>query len=184
MTSYQEEQRLKQEFLSLTATGVAKFLEGKWTLDSEKMTLNGPGERAIDFGLPWNNDSRIIISGCWINDLSQHLPYKREKTEITVSKEKTHEQIARDITRRLLPDYERVLEKTIYFRAKHLEYQSQKNAAMEKIKIAIGGDADIREGQIFGYEPYSFQAKYHSDGEISLEITLPVEKAVKLLEQI
>lgn len=191
MATYQEEREQEKKYLSGMARKVISLLGGEWAVDrkwlkdtNNGLMLNGPDGRALHFCVGWAAKGRLGISGSFRNGLNQHLPYDREKTEITVSKDKTPAQIAKDIERRLMPVYERVLARAGEMKARCDEYEKEKSRALERVREAMGGDADVRQGEVFGYKPYSFQAKYYGEGQIKFEITLPLAKAVTVLKRL
>jgi len=184
----QEEREQKQAYLLKTVKKVSSFLEGKWFIDKEwngnGLILNGLDDRSLHFSINWRNKDRLEIGGSYRDGLSQHLPYKSEKTEITVARNKLPEQIAKDVSRRLMPAYERVLAKAKASKASQDRYESEKAQALERVKEAVGGDTDVRHDEVFGYEPHSFHAKYYGEGQIQFEITLPLAKALKFLRRL
>lgn len=181
----------EQEYLIDIASKVASLLDGDWTIDQERLDggypgifLNGPDDKSLHFVIPWNNDNRLEISGSFRNGLNQHLPYSgdREKTEITVAKSKAPEQIAKDIERRLMPPYERVLAQTKERKAKADAYEAEKMRALETIRDAMGEGASIKDDDVIRYNSFC-RAKYYG-GTIKIEVELPVDKAVEILRQI
>ena len=62
-------------------------------------------------GPGWHQQNKIHISACYPKDSRghDHIGYKETRVSINVSAEKTAEQIAKDITRRILPEYLRQL---------------------------------------------------------------------------
>lgn len=181
----------EQEYLIDIASKVAVLLDGDWAIDNERLEnspgilLNGPEDKILHFTTPYNNTARLEINGIFPHDLSQHLSYSvdREKTEITVAKSKTPEQIARDITKRLMPPYERMLAQTRERKADADFHEGRKRKALELLRNAIGEKAIIRQDEVISYDP-SCCAKYYGDGSIKLELILPVDKAVEILRQI
>lgn len=74
--------------------------------------VNGLEGLYLSIGSYGNPEQRIGVSGQYPRDAKgQHInaPYNEEFPRITVSSTKTPEQIAKDITRRLLPEYRRLL---------------------------------------------------------------------------
>lgn len=179
--------------LTKLAEAVCPHLESNWFV---KKDWEGNGvmitvdQKQLHFYFAWNND-RLIISGSWPNGLSRFLPYNKLNTEITVSKNKAPEVIARDITKRLLPNYEEVLAEILKQKVVEDIYQDNKKVALKKVVEAIGGNAHIIEHsqQVHSYEPYDCTVEYRGgardeEEQIRLEINLPLEKAFKLLREI
>jgi hypothetical protein len=182
--TYQEE----REFLKAIGEKVAPLLGDEWLIDHSwegpTIMLTGNEDRAIILSLAWNNKQRLVINGSFQNDLVQYLPYyeDREKTEITVKMDSTPERIAKEIKRRLMPPYERILAYAKERKEKDDEYQAEKRRALEMVKEAIGEDASVyMDEEVLAYDPYPINASY-SMGEIKLHITLPLEKAIEILK--
>lgn len=184
---------MKEEkaYLADLTDKIAILLDGVWATDQERLEsgypgrfLNGPEDKILHFTTPYNNTARVEINGIFHHDLSQHLPYNmnREKTEITVARSKTPEQIARDIERRLMPPYERVLAQTKDRKAKADAYEAKKMRAIDAIRDAMGSGASIKDGDVIRYNPFC-RARYYG-GDIKIEVELPVDKAVEILRQI
>jgi hypothetical protein len=182
--TYQEE----KEFLKAIGEKVAPLLGDEWLIDhsweGRGVMLTGNEGRAIILYLAWNNKNRLVIDGSFQNGLNQYLPYyeKREKTEITVKADSTPERIAKEIKRRLMPPYERVLAYTKEAKRRDDEHKAEKRRALEMVKEAIGEDARVyMDEEVLAYDPYPINASY-SMGEIKLHITLPLEKAIEILK--
>jgi len=65
----------------------------------------------LHFGTWWNDNTKLHISATYPKDSRghEHIRYKETRVSINVSAAKTPEQIAKDIVRRILPDYTRQL---------------------------------------------------------------------------
>ena len=165
------------------AMEVCECMKG-WQLD-DREDLYGAvlsdGVRSLMFAPIWGNTERMEIRG-YYGDLGQFLPYDKEKTEITVSMAKTPERIARDVEKRLLPAYERVLAKAMENKESYEKREAEKRSTLEAVKQAIGGDANvIQDDRVVSYRPFHCLAKYRSGKEVVLELTLPLVKAVGIL---
>lgn len=196
MNPYQEEEAQKKATLKRIAEAVAPLLENGWHIDTDHpderrgISLISEGERRLLFDIGWSTNDRLEIYGSFDNGLAQYLPYQsqRPKTEISVAVTKTPEKIAQDIKRRLLPNYEQVLAAAKEYKKRDDDYKATRKQAMEQIKTAIGGDVDFlshtQRDELYGYKPYSFEAKYHSNDEIEFTLTLPFKKALEVLKSI
>jgi len=135
--------------------------------------------------------NRLEIRGSFGSNIARYRPYRGDpaygKTEITVSLSKSPEKIARDITTRLLPHYQRMLAYAQEGKRKDDEYKSRKKDVLNQVIAAIGGDAQMHrydENIVYGYQPYRFEAKYWVDNDLEIKITLPMGQALKVLEYI
>ena len=187
MTDYEEREKLREIVLA-----IAPFLDD-WQLNDKDnyrgLYLCSPDGKGLYFNFPWNKPDRIEIRGIFPNGLNQYWPYsgEREKTEITVSITKTPKKIAQDIKKRLLPPYERMLTIAKERKQKDDQYDAKRRQTMEMVKEAIGGNVDFvehREGELYGYKPYSFRAKYCSGDEVEITIRLTLQKAIEALKKI
>jgi len=185
MTDKEEGELAKED-----ARRICEFLDG-WELDEDidstsyvwRGLARSAEGRQLLFRLEWNKNDRLEISGSWGMGLYQFLPYNREKTEITVSRKKSPEKIAKEIERRLLPAYERMFAKAVRHKEANDSYEKRKKDALEAIKAAIGGDAHFTSdgNKVYSYEPYNCDAEFYTD-EVKLELRLPLEKAVRMLK--
>lgn len=181
----------EQEYLIDITNKIATLLDGDWAIYKDRLDgiypgifLNGPDDKSLHFTTSYNNTERLEINGIFPNDLSQHLKYgmDREKTEITVAKSKTPEQIAKDITKRLMPPYERVLAQAKERKADADFHEGRKKKALELIRDAMGEGASIKDDEVYRHSPFC-RARYYGGG-IKIEVELPVDKAVEILRQV
>ncbi len=106
------------------AQAVAKALGDGWTYnDADNRDVDGEWPRwaqiartdggGLHVSREWNT-GRYLWSGEYPRDASGHdqTPYNAKRPSITVSPDKSPEQVARDITRRLVPDYLALLAQT------------------------------------------------------------------------
>ena len=165
------------------AMEVCECMKG-WQLDDREDlygTVLSNGVRSLMFAPIWGNTERMEISG-YYGDLGRFLPYDREKAEITVSMAKTPERMARDIEKRLLPAYERVLARVMEGKKGYDRYEAEKREVLESVRQAIGRDAHvIQDDRVVSYRPFHCLVKYRSGKEVVLELTLPLAKAVGIL---
>jgi hypothetical protein len=96
---------------------------------------------------------QLNISTSVANDLREHRPYYREgeapKTSINVSASKDAQQIAADIRRRLLPEYERDASACKALKAGHDDHNAQRILALTKVAAPFGEHVhcDERSGE-------------------------------------
>lgn len=171
------------------AQNLCRLLDGDWLIDRHRLEDGYPGifincadGRCLHISIPWNRENRYEIEGSFEYGLAQHLPYmdQREKTSITVSQNKSVEQIVQDITKRLLPAYERVLAQAKENKAAHDKREQDKQYALEIIQ-SILGDAHIRNDECYAMHK-NVTARYYSTGDISLKMTVPFAKATEILK--
>lgn len=99
--------------------------------------------------------------------------------------DKTPERIAGDIEKCLLPAYERMLAKAVEGKEANDRYEKEKREVLEAVRRVIGGDAHvIQGGRVISYRPFHCDAEYSSGWEVKLKVTLPLEKAIKVLKML
>ncbi len=135
-------------------------------------------EKSLYFRLDWKDKTRLNISGGF-EDCNQYLPYEREKTEITVSKDKPVERIVKDIQNRLLPGYERMLAYALERKAREDEYLAKKKVELEEIAGLIK-ESTIKDDEVYTWKNY-LSCKFRSHGEWDLKALLFKEKLIKIL---
>ena len=181
---------IDQTLISI-AKSICPLLEGEWLINQDLIDQNYPGVfitnlagKQLQFKSPWNNEERLEISGSFLDGLNSYLSYhsNREKTEITVAKSKSPEQIARDIRKRLMPAYERVLAQAKKNKIIADKQEAKKQNVLECLKEAMD-KATIRDNKVYQWEPYEISAKYHySEENIELKLTLSLSKALSVLQ--
>lgn len=169
------------------AIEVCRCMDG-WRLDGRDdlygTVLLSDGGRGLFFHPIWSSADRMEISG-YYGGLGQFLPYDREKTKITVSMAKAPERVARDIEKRLLPAYERMLAKAIESKERHDRYEREKKDVLESVRDAIGGDAHIiQDDRVISYRPFHCDAEHRSGHDVQLKLTLPLKKAIRVLRML
>jgi len=168
------------------AKSICPLLEGEWLINQDLIDQNYPGVfittldgKQLHFRTSWNKKNHLEISGSFHN-LYQHLPYQCENTSITVAKSKSPEQIARDIRKRLMPAYERVLAQAKENKIAADKREAKKQHVLEVLKAAMD-KATIRDNEVYQWKPYHISAKYQY-GDIELKLTLPLSKALNVLQ--
>lgn len=103
---------------------------------------------------------RVVLSSTMDRELAAHVRYNEQsRHEITLSPSKTPGQIAREVQRRLLPDYRRVLTLARERKARHDEANATAAALLAEIDAALGigshrqprGHSGDREELFFGH---------------------------------
>lgn len=145
----QEEARKKFEQFTALVTEVVSLLGDGWTLvKDERNNLDAvKDERELHFT---DNDARYsranekgkITVRAWCADTLSKYDYRYGNEggtrEINVSKSKTAAQIAKDIQRRLLPDFEARYQKALENRAKTQEAASNAQTVAARLQEATG----------------------------------------------
>ena len=133
---------------------------------------------------------QLHISASVANGLRDHRPYYRgdeaPKTSVNVSESKAAQQIAADVRRRLLPEYEREAAACTASKAKHDDYNAKRVAALTKVAAPFGErvECDERTGEprplsINREGKFSLTAKPYCES-LKLEIEVSPEVAGKL----
>lgn len=201
--------REKQE--SITARrnlydGVALYLQGWHVTESDDEYLgyrfkleDGLGHR-VTIETARTPRNMWHVSGYWpqrANNGSYYVPsdVHEESPSINVSTSKTHEQIARDITKRFLPEYLRIFAKIQDKVAVENDYATRRAKNWERIagwvdtysashlqeqgKIRIKSNADGSKNYDAGYGDINME----SADSVKIELrSLPIETALAVLE--
>lgn len=145
----------------------------------------------------WNTKDRIEITG----ELeSAHVPYDAKKDHtITVSADKKPALIARDINRRLLPEYREVLAATLKRKEENEADDALRAALVERIHEAWGGvsrrnpkthGSSRLGGHLGGYEDIVYVGEYEvmRADEVAFTVRIkganPVVRFVEALDRI
>jgi hypothetical protein len=114
----------------------------------------------------WAGKDKLYISGSeWgVVPKSDKVPYGIKMPSIQVSDTKTPEQIARDIKRRLLPEYAPVLTTLKQKYQEQIDYAAALVASKEEVLAIAGGSKNKRE-----YQP---EMQYYYNGP-GIEVTSP-----------
>ncbi len=148
-----------------------------------------PNETSCALRLP--NGRLLVISrqkdkfhiGCFLNgELSKYRPYYKDGEappvlHINVAASKTAEQIAADIRRRLLPEYERALAACLQDKRETEELHARKLLALLKVAVPLGltVQCDEHKGAPFTLKlwrqgSFRLEAETSCDGCIHLDI--------------
>jgi len=174
-----------------------------WILDEKKNEeySNGAwitsGDLELHLRIGYGTKGRLEISGGF-NGLSGYLPYhgNREKTEITVAVDKSAVAVARDIERRLLPPYKKMLAAASASKDGDLARRKKIMDILTELTALVPGgtllDADEFNGPssarpwVTSYSnPYYDLHKMETYGEdVHIELRVSVDLAAKLLKAI
>ena len=183
--TYSEERIAEKEIINSIAEQIALAMDWELMVDPQPLSdraIIRQGDKRLYFRLDWRDKNRLDISGGF-EGYSQYLPYqdKREKTEITVNRNKPIEKIVKDIQNRLLPSYERMLAYALEMKTKDDEFKAKKQAELEEI-AGLLEDATIQDEKVYTYGPARIECKYWLDGEWALTATLSKEKLKAVLK--
>jgi hypothetical protein len=128
--------------------------------------LIGSDGAQLDISSTWAGNHKLYIAGSeWgVVPKSDKVPYGIKMPSIQVSDTKTPEQIAKDIKRRLLPEYAQVLATLKQKYQEQVDYASALVASKEEVLAIAGGSKHKRE--------YESEVQYRFNGP-SIEVTSP-----------
>ena len=193
---------VRGEVLTSLAERVAESLPGEWTVTpfpedwgragaylkearSQAILILGESQEYSD-----RNKNKITISGDYPKDRSGNTSQAR-RPKITVSGEKTGSQIARDITRRLLPEYLPLLERELEMSARWTAHEDRAVAVAEQIARLVRVERQPRETSVHFYKsPYKIfqgtmsRADVVGDDEVELSLRLDSRTALNVLNLI
>lgn len=133
---------------------------------------------------------QLNISTSVMDGLREHRPYYREgeapQTSINVSEAKDAKQIAADVRRRLLPEYERDASACKSSKARHDDYNARRLLALTKVAAPFGAHVhcDERSGEprplsIARESKFSLTAKPYCES-VKLEIEVSPDIAGRI----
>ena len=127
---------------------------------SWRQNIEGPDQAAIFVSNTWAGKGRLSLSGNFPHDV--HFGYQETRPSITVSESATPQRIAKEIQRRLLPDYLPLLVKKLADKNAHDNFETNKmatfKAALEVIGYAVESyQGAIREEKSIGPEYIHFR---------------------------
>lgn len=189
--------------------GVAKHLEG-WTVKVDNLEvdncyrykiIDGKGHAlSLDFGRYSVQRGKVHVSGYWPlkgeHGFSSPSDVRETSPSVNIALDKGHEKIAKDITRRFLPDYFRVYAKIEEKIAADNAYADRKGQNWRRMVDAglitnprerSGGDP-CGDARVKGQDGYNYDAGYGTvtmSGENSVTIelrSLPVDTAIRVLK--
>ena len=175
-----EEKRIVNEIAGEVAQAMGWEIEDDSTPLSDRAIIR-KDTKSLYFHLDWRDKTRLNIGGGF-EGCSQYLPYqdKREKTDITVSRDKPVGRIVKDIQNRLLPGYERMLAYALKMKTHDDEYKVKKQAELEEIAGFMSG-AIIQDEKVYTYEPTNITCRWWSDSTWDLTARLTKDQLKKVL---
>jgi hypothetical protein len=122
--------------------------------------IEGPDSTAIFVSNTWGGKGRIHLSGSFPHDA--HFGYQEQRPSITVADTATPERIAKEISRRLLPEYLPLLAKKLADKKAHDDFESNKLATFKAALAVIGYavepyNGSVREEKSIGPEYIHFR---------------------------
>lgn len=135
--------------LQTLATEVAKLLGDGWTASKKflgdrsesswRAQLDGPNEQELFFSNTWGGKQRLYIGGGWPDRVNLQQFRAPERPSITVSLDATPERIAKEISRRLLPEYLKALTYVLEEQRKYDLYKSGKDETVSRAALLVNG---------------------------------------------
>jgi hypothetical protein len=188
----------KEQFIQLAAE-IAEALPGQWDVTPFPEDWSRAGAFLIDAGTQAKlsigesqeyserNKQKLTISTDYPKDHEGRMS-SAHRPKISVSALKTGAQIARDIERRLLPEYLPILEKEIASNRSWTEYTGKTTLIAAHIANAVKVKRQPKETTVsFYHSPYNIftdsmsEAKVVSSEEVELTLRLDPETTLKVL---
>lgn len=179
----------KQTFNEKMET-VSKILGYQWKPYEERGDnyghLTSSGQIKISAGnADYKLKGRIQFSSCYPQSKNGYPQWSYgDKIEITVSADKTPEQISRDIEKRFLPTYLKNLQIVIEKTQKADKYDADKLAAIKKVADHLQIEISENRDRLNIYpeikEVYHIEA--YSDTEVKFEVKTTPEKAIEIMD--
>jgi|ERR1035437_2152916 hypothetical protein len=179
----------EQKALAVAVAAQLNLAPAPGTEDHWARVFNLPDDGKLYFS-SGRQRGQLHISASVANGLREHRPYYREreapKTSMNVSESKDAQQIAADVRRRLLPEYERELAACAANKAKHDDNNAKRVAALTKVAAPFGErvQCDEQSGEprplsIDREGKFSLTAKPYCEA-VKLEIGVSPEIAGKI----
>jgi hypothetical protein len=111
-----------------------------------RQNIDGPDSASIFVSNTWGGKGRIHLGGSFPNDV--HFGYQESRPSITVAESATPERIAKEITRRLLPEYLPLLAKKLADKNAHDNFEANKLATFKAALAVIGYAVESYNGQV------------------------------------
>jgi len=105
--------------------------------DKDRAVLTDSYGRRMSISQEWNSD-KLLISGYFTPELAAQKRYNETFPSIKVSATKTPEQIAKDIERRLMPEYTTLLDALVKAAAEAQDWARAQDATVIKVANALG----------------------------------------------
>jgi hypothetical protein len=166
---------------------IAEQLTGEWSASdgpsSYSATLTGPDGESLFVNIGWRNEEPKLAISASFNGLKEHIPYKAKKShDIGVSKAKSPATVAREIERRLLPDYRVILGQARERKANHDESERITSELLDQFVDILGGrlyQHDRSNTAHFGDYNNGGKIQILSD-DVQFEIRLPRARALEM----
>ena len=128
---------------------------------------------------PYNKPDTLHIFGSFPLDV-------RDRHAINVSKNKTPRQIANDINKRLMGEYEPVYEKAVDQKLRNDKFETDRLKVVERLleanKELQSFKTDKFRLRFYGAEKWRGDLKVHSEDSVSLDLSVSPELAIKIME--
>lgn len=147
-----------QKALQALAKEIAKSLGNGWTHDQSfaeddgrdwRARIDGPNQQRLFLSNSWAKQKGMLYISGWTPDGVEH-DTRNPLPSINVNLSKTPDQIAKDITRRLLPDYQFALSAILLKHQQQTEYkanlQETKQQVAEVLGVELREDRDVIMG--------------------------------------
>lgn len=183
---------------------IVKALGEDWSVDTEgtsgfqdgRVYIDGPNQARLllAFGGIYGRTSdrdRLEVRGVTPVSAPRHtLTYElsEQKHQIGMSRDKTPEQIAREITRRLLPDYMPYVQQCLLSAARHRDDTTARSETLAALASAFPHGVARNENQVYTHGPdhtWYGDLRVNNDGSRLAELTLrsiSIEQALKIAE--
>jgi hypothetical protein len=123
------------------ATEVARELGNGWCVDpawdANGRMLDHTDGRRLHVHKPWNKDGFVAVSGVYPHPTAYYFR-PEDRFEINVRADRGAEVIAREVTRRLLPDYADVLAKVKAADVQHRDAYAKREAFTARVYAVLG----------------------------------------------
>ncbi len=166
------------------ARALACELGDGWTAtrdpDDRRPSLRHPDGRELAVRRIWNQRDRVAVTGV----LPRTDLYQPTRTSITVALARGAQVIAREITRRALPEYTAAFAEVLAYNRAQQDHRAQRSAVLERLRTILGGHVrdDRHEHTLHAYlttgtssEEKGFRSvdvRAHGDGErVDIKLT-------------
>ncbi|WP_405057066.1 hypothetical protein OG474_30560 [Kribbella sp. NBC_01505] len=147
--AYMNVRIIVRQLSGFLADELSKQTGETWTVDTsekweghESTHINGPDQQVIVVRRKMReysaNFQRIEISGCYPDGYGNNA-WDLKEHKISVARDRAVEAIAKEIVRRLLPDYRKSLVEVVELMAKAAESEANKEAAIQRLLSSLGG---------------------------------------------
>ncbi|WP_370934605.1 hypothetical protein [Amycolatopsis sp. cg13] len=181
--------------VSHLATEIAEELGDQWTsaagshAGDRSAYLVGPVSELIQIrygGWQARYQSRLVLYGTFDAELSRFQPDPGARYVITVSPTSSATRIAKEIIRRLLPDYREAVRRACDRRTAAEDLRQRRDQLMAQLAHALDGELVERVGQpvvIFGTDA-SGRVQVHDDETVELHVRLRDADALTFVRRV